>query len=194
MVETLIFSIAAALCYVASRYWFSADWIVSLLSILMVVFIIVSVASFIYFLLDTGAETVRQYEMAKTAGTVMLASQLQGLRPDAVELIASSAMVIEGIIGDQGVIYQVRTKGMSVPIEFVEDYLRVSLQTYPYGYPVREVKNHRILSDYKYSEQMAMAFVGQLVLSGWAERPRGNLSAKFNMSIEEMASRLKIEL
>ena len=103
-------------------------------------------------------------------------------------------MVVDGLIGDSGVVWQLRTTSIPVPIEFVADFISASLKTYPFLYPVRSAKSHRILSQYKYSEKLAQAVTDLLVLSGWADRAVGNQAAKCRMSLQEMANRLDVEL
>jgi hypothetical protein len=138
---------------------------------------------------------------AQVNSAVSLAYAVKGLTPAQVEFIQNQVQLeILGVPGDQDLFWRVRFPGGDVEIEFVEAFLRASLEECPdpYLWPVREHSSARYTFWREYSniEEKLRIVTDGLVYWGKAEKASGRYAAKLKPGVtyKDLADLIKIEL
>jgi hypothetical protein len=88
------------------------------------------------------------------------------------------------IVGEEEPVYMVRCMTMSVPWLFVDEFINLSVVSWPYLYPVRDSG----------SETYATELTNLIIARGWADRAAGPFPAKLKIPIEVLAQKFNVEL
>ena len=172
------------------------DWVVILLRLLAMIFIVIAFITTLDWSAHHISARLKDLNYARTSHAIQLATALKGLTIKQTEMVARHDILeISGLIGDEGVIaWTVRAPGGDIPLEFIQDYLEMSLETQPYLWPVREHMEIKRRYEWRNAEGLAKATTDLFIYTlGWAEKSAGPYPAKLNRSMDWVLPRFGMD-
>jgi hypothetical protein len=180
----IAFALFFGLTWKAAFLW---EWVRAFTGISALVFLVAGLLA----LGDWGAyhygERLREIRVAARAGTVAVSNAIKGLTTFQTEAaLAGEIISLELIATDAEPMLRVRGLTRSIPIEFVEDFFTLSIETQPFLYPERETTN----------KEWATDLTNLIVSRGWAKKGSGSVSAKLapGIDLRWVAARFWVEL
>lgn len=144
---------------------------------------------------------MQKLRYAQVASAVTLANAVKGLTPFQTEFLQNQVQLeILAVPGDEELFWRVHFPGGDVEIEFIEAFLRASLEECPepYLWPIREHSSARYTFWREYSniEEKLRIVTDGLIYWGKAEKASGRYAAKLKPGVtyKALADLFKIEL
>jgi hypothetical protein len=134
-----------------------------------------------------------EFNKAKAAGAMTIAFAIQGLTSKQTDIVARHDVIaLYGIMGEEGLVWNIRAPGGDLPYEFMKDFLRKSKETEPYLWPVRK---HDVF-DWSNSEELCKIATDLLVYNSrdWAVKAAGPYSAELTKPLGLVAAYFGVEL
>lgn len=131
-------------------------------------------------LIDRATIHVRDIGYARNYGKIALANVIRGLNPNQLDYMRIHGTEIRMLTSGREPIYTIRCSGsMDLDRDFMADFLRESLPTWPYLFPVRDAKTNGVLSKWESAELNATIATNHMVKDDEIADPAsGNKTAK----------------
>lgn len=147
-------------------------------------------------MIDT-TENRKKLEWAKAKPVIDILHGFRNLSPKATEIVAKQMYFhIEGsFLNDEGILWRVNFPGGTVELEFIEQFLKSSLTTAPYSFPIRD-HQHRDFAEFTNVEEKLSTITNALKYKGWLLNAEGPYSAKLapNETFENIGNRFGLAI
>lgn len=192
--------ILAAACAGLSWKAMLPDWVRFVLAMAAIFIFVAALLKVVDWIVYQSTQRIQKFRYAMVADTVSLANSVKGLTAAQVEFVKSrSVLEVSAIQGDSRLFWRVRFPGGDVELEFVEEFLRASMEC-PAGYlwPVRDhTSSHwTAWKDFVDVEEKLRVVTDGLIYFGYAEKASGRYSAKLaaGVTFEQLADYFRVEL
>lgn len=188
----LLFLLAALLAALALRVTWLPDWLRAFLMLCAIVFGAAGALTGWNWIAYNASYRIRELSRARVAGSYLLSTGLHGLTIKQTDLVARHDVIeIAGILGPDGVVWNIKAPGGDIPWDFMADFLRKSRETEPYLWPVRK---HDEMG-WQDSEHLCTLSTDLLIHSpeGWAEKAAGPYSARLTTSLDLVMAYFGVE-
>lgn len=161
------------------------EWVrlfLSLLAVLLGVFGVITLSNWIVF---NFSVRLREYHSARAQGLKIVADAVRGLTANQTQAVLAMDMVYISMLAEEGgPVFFIRGLTKDIPYTVFEDYLNLSIDTYPFLLPVRAYS----------SEAWAQEITNLIVAKGWATKATGVHPAKLTKRLDWVAEKFGIVL
>jgi len=171
------------------------DWLRLFLAFAAAVFAGLGALTLLDWLAHRVAERAHELNTARTWGLVVTARAIQDLNHHQLDMLETySVLSVEGILGAAGITWTVRAPGANLPLEFWQDFIEASAETWPELYSIHRHTEFADRYQWTMAEEKLTQATNALVHAGWAEKQAGRparatkplkwISAQFAMEMK----------